>query len=136
MIASLVYRQLYGYRQRHIETTQRMVESEPGRRPEPGHDHRDHMTKDVTRRGRFLPRSLFTCLVKFNSKGWEDHLINSVSWRKSERLRRSRIQNSSGGKDIRHMAQRYLLSVCQRRTQLCHCLLEEVYKHSQVVRNN
>lgn len=41
-------------------------------------------TKGITRRERFPPQLLSTCLVKFNSKGWEDDFINSVSQRKSE----------------------------------------------------
>ena len=62
----------------------RVVGPEPGRRPAPDPDHHDHRTKDVTHRERFPPQTLFTCLVKFNSEGWEDDLINSVSQRKSE----------------------------------------------------
>lgn len=45
----------------------------------------------------------FSCMVKFNSKGWEDNLINFVSQRKSARLRRSRLRNSPG----RDMAARH-----------------------------
>ena len=78
---------------------------EPGGRPAPEHDHLDHRTKEATHRERVPPQLLFTCLVKFNSKGWRTiWLILNLSGNQS--LRRSRLPNSLGGRKDSHMAQR------------------------------